>query len=142
MISRQTIVLGVAALAALGGIAASAAAQTSSGPVAADATVFSSQSRFGEQDGASLYANVCAACHMPDGKGARGAGFYPSLEKSERLAASGYPAYVVLKGMNGMPAVGSMMSDEQVAEVVNYVRTNFGNTYTDPITAEEVKAIR
>ncbi len=28
-----------------------------------------------------------------------------------------------------MPPVGSMMSDEQVADVVNYVRTHFGNSY-------------
>ncbi|WP_374651574.1 cytochrome c [Rhizorhabdus sp.] len=44
--------------------------------------------------------------------------------------------------MNGMPALGRMMTDEQVAEVVNYVRTHFGNSYVDRVTAEEVKAVR
>ena len=28
-----------------------------------------------------------------------------------------------------MPPLGQMMSDQQVADVVNYVRTHFGNSY-------------
>jgi mono/diheme cytochrome c family protein len=35
-----------------------------------------------------------------------------------------------------------MMSDEQVAAVVNYVRTHFGNHYGDAVTAEDVRPIR
>ena len=35
-----------------------------------------------------------------------------------------------------------MMTDEQVAAVVNYVRTHFGNDYTDPVTAQDVKSVR
>jgi mono/diheme cytochrome c family protein len=34
------------------------------------------------------------------------------------------------------------MSDEQVAAVVNYVRTHFGNSYQDAVTAEDAKAAR
>ena len=34
------------------------------------------------------------------------------------------------------------MSDEQVAAIVNYVRTHFGNDYRDTVTAENVKAVR
>jgi mono/diheme cytochrome c family protein len=34
------------------------------------------------------------------------------------------------------------MSDDQVAAVVNYVRTHFGNTYTDAVTAEDVRNVR
>ena len=30
------------------------------------------------------------------------------------------------------------MRDHQVAAVVNYIRTNFGNDYNDPVTAEDV----
>ena len=32
--------------------------------------------------------------------------------------------------------------DEQVAAVVNYVRTHFGNHYRDAVTADNVKAVR
>jgi mono/diheme cytochrome c family protein len=34
------------------------------------------------------------------------------------------------------------MSDDQVAAVVNYVRTHFGNSYQDAATSEEVRAVR
>jgi mono/diheme cytochrome c family protein len=35
-----------------------------------------------------------------------------------------------------------MLSDDQVAAVVNYVRTHFGNIYDDAVTAQDVKAVR
>ncbi|CAN5379693.1 hypothetical protein BH10PSE13_BH10PSE13_12010 [soil metagenome] len=41
-----------------------------------------------------------------------------------------------------MPPIGGMMTDQQVADVVNYVRTHFGNKYKDALKAEDVKAIR
>ena len=84
---------------------------------------------FSEGGGEELYANVCQGCHMPDGKGATGAGTYPSLAGDKALEAPGYPLSVVVNGQHGMPPVGIMMNDEQVAAVVNYVRTHFGNQY-------------
>ncbi len=41
-----------------------------------------------------------------------------------------------------MPAFGEVMSDDQVAAVVNYVRTHFGNFYQDAVTTEDVRAAR
>jgi mono/diheme cytochrome c family protein len=49
---------------------------------------------------------------------------------------------MVVNGLGAMPAFGSMMSDEQVATVVNYVRGNFGNRYTDVLTPAEVATVR
>jgi mono/diheme cytochrome c family protein len=97
---------------------------------------------FSERSGEDLYANVCRACHMPDGRGAIGAGAYPPLADDKSLAAGAYPVAVVVNGLRGMPPVGEMMSDDQVAAVVNYVRTHFGNTYQDAVKPEDVKAIR
>ena len=79
---------------------------------------------------------------MQDGNGAVGAGSYPSLVDNKKLEAAGYPVFVVVNGLKGMPPLGPMMRDEQVAAVVNYVRSNFGNTYTDAVTAEDVKGVR
>jgi len=79
---------------------------------------------------------------MPDGKGAAGGGTYPSLAGNQNLAARGYPVHIVVNGQRGMPPIGFMMSDDQVAAVVNYVRTHFGNHYDDPVTKDEVKAVR
>ena len=79
---------------------------------------------------------------MSDGKGAAGAGTYPSLAGNRNLEASGYPIGVVVNGQRGMPSFGSMMSNDQIAAVVNYVRTHFDNSYRDEVTADDVKAVR
>jgi cytochrome c5 len=98
--------------------------------------------RFSETSGEELFASACQACHMPDGKGAAGAGTYPSLAQDSNLAAGGYPVYIVVRGQRAMPPIGAMMSDAQVAAVVNYVRTHFGNQYSDAVSADDVKLVR
>jgi mono/diheme cytochrome c family protein len=97
---------------------------------------------FSEKSGEQLFAGVCRGCHMFDGKGASGAGTYPSLAGDRNLEAGGYPVDVVVNGQRGMPPFGSMMSNDQVAAVVNYLRTHFGNDYRDGVTADDVKAVR
>ncbi len=81
------------------------------------------------------------------GQGAAGAGHYPKLAGDPALVAWEYVAMTVLNGKNGMPAFGLPprandgnlysvhLSDAQVADVVNYVRSNFGNHYKGKITA-------
>jgi mono/diheme cytochrome c family protein len=98
--------------------------------------------RFSQKDGESLYRAVCQSCHMAEGQGAQAAGMYPALASNPKLAARSYPAYNVLHGRKGMPAFKNMLTDEQVAEVTNYVRTHMGNAYKDPITPADVKALR
>ena len=97
---------------------------------------------FSEQTGESLYVNVCQGCHMADGKGAEGAGRYPSLATDDDLANGGYVATVVVRGLRDMPAFGRSMSDHQVADVVNYVRTHFGNAEAEPVVDADVAAAR
>ena len=41
-----------------------------------------------------------------------------------------------------MPALGRMMSDQQAADVINYVRTHFGNAYRDEVSAADIEAAR
>jgi mono/diheme cytochrome c family protein len=106
------------------------------------ASTLSTGFKFTEQSGEELYANACQGCHMPDGKGAVGAGAYPALAGDKTLEAGRYPVYVVVNGQRGMPPLGDMLNDDQVAAVVNYVRTHFGNTYQDAVKPEDVKAAR
>jgi mono/diheme cytochrome c family protein len=113
----------------------------SAADISADHT-FSTGFKFTEQSGESLYKSVCQACHMPNGEGANGAASYPPLARDPALDDRGYPAYVVVFGKRAMPPFGDMMSNDQVAAVVNYVRTHFGNNYLDQVTAEDVQAIR
>ena len=98
--------------------------------------------RFAQQDGESLYKGVCAACHMPDAKGGTGAGYYPALAKNEKLESSAYPVMMVMNGSKAMPSFKGQMSDAQIAAVVTYVRSHFGNSYTDPVSLDEVKQVR
>jgi mono/diheme cytochrome c family protein len=98
--------------------------------------------RFSEQTGEALYSNACQACHMGNGEGAVGAGQYPSLAKNPKLETGDYATYVVLHGQKAMPAIGRLMTDDQVAAVVNYIRTHFGNDYPVPVAAEDVKNVR
>jgi mono/diheme cytochrome c family protein len=117
-----------------------AAAQNASN--SSPGVLFSPGFRFSETRGEQLFAAVCQGCHMPDGKGAVGAATYPSLVDDKNLEAGGYPVGIVVRGRRAMPAFGGMMSDDQVAEVVNYLRTHFGNAYSDEVTAQDVKLAR
>ena len=94
------------------------------------------------ETGEEVYRKICQGCHMPDGKGAVGAGRYPALAENARLAAAAYPALTVLEGRAGMPPFRGYLDDGQVAAVVNFVRTSFGNRYTDTVTADDVKKLR
>jgi mono/diheme cytochrome c family protein len=132
--------MGLAAGALLSLLSQAVLAQ-SAADISADPT-FSTGFKFAEQSGESLYKSVCQACHMPNGEGATGAGLYPSLAGDQALGNYGYPVYVVVFGKRTMPPFGDMMSNDQVAAVVNYLRTHFGNDYVDKVTAEEVQAIR
>ncbi|WP_246666714.1 c-type cytochrome [Bradyrhizobium guangdongense] len=104
--------------------------------------IFSSGFNFAETTGEELFANICQGCHMPDGSGASGAGTYPSLVADRNLEARGYPVYLVINGRKAMPPFGEMMTDAQIAAVVNYLRTHFDNNYQDIVTAGEVRDAR
>jgi mono/diheme cytochrome c family protein len=98
--------------------------------------------KFDERGGEDLFGHVCAACHQPDARGAVGAGAYPPLAGDKKLASTDFVLTALFKGLRGMPPLGGMMSDEQVADVVNYVRTHFGNNYADAVSAADVSAAR
>ncbi len=96
---------------------------------------------FTEAGGPSIYEHICQGCHMPDAKGAVGAGAYPALAANIRLKNAAYPVLVLINGQRAMPSFGTL-SDEQIASVVSYIRTSFGNRYNKPVTAADVKALR
>ncbi|MGR4863806.1 c-type cytochrome [Caulobacter sp. LARHSG274] len=91
--------------------------------------------------GAQVYQSVCQACHMADAKGASGAATIPALANNPRLAAAAYPIMVVSKGKGAMPGFADMLSDAQMANVITYVRGNFGNSFTKPVSEADVARI-
>lgn len=91
-------------------------------------------------DGKTLFAKNCAACHQADGKGIPGA--FPALVASP--VVTGAPpeaADVLLKGRGGMPAFSGSLDDAEIAEVLSYARSSWGNK-APPITGAEVGARR
>ena len=126
----RSILVGAIALAA-----GAASAQESQGPAADKKEA--PQMDTGEQ----IFAQVCAACHMADARGATGAGRMPALADNPRLSFAPYPINVVLFGLGGMPSLSDILSPTQIANVVGYVRTHFGNNYTAPVTEADVKLI-
>jgi mono/diheme cytochrome c family protein len=106
-----------------------------------DVPLFASSQRFLYKDGEHLYRATCQGCHMPDGKGAQGAGAYPALANNPNLASNLYPVAILLNGKNGMPQFARFFDDAQIAAVVNYVRTHFGNNYSDAVSVADVKKL-
>lgn len=118
-----------------------AAAQTAAAPAAAAG---------GAQSGEQVYQR-CMTCHQANGAGIPGT--YPPLAGSEYANAANpaVPIRVVLHGLQGpvtvkgqqfnglMPAYGTgiEMSDAEVAAVLTYVRSSFGNSASE-VTAEQV----
>jgi mono/diheme cytochrome c family protein len=134
--------MGFAACLLLVAGSASQATAEDTKPEATHHDPFSSPARFEEQGGEAIYRHVCAGCHQPDAKGAIGAGAYPALAHNEKLESAGYPVSLVLHGQKAMPPLGGFLTDQQVADVVNYVRNHFGNSYDDAVDAALVKGAR
>jgi len=102
--------------------------------------------------GAQLYQQVCAACHMPDGRGVPG--MQASLVGSKVVA--GDPATLIKVVLNGpaqvlpadrpkyqvvMPPFAAAFSDQDIADTLTFVRRAFGNGAA-AITTAHVKSQR
>lgn len=88
--------------------------------------------------GEEVYKQVCASCHMADGKGGSGAATLPSLVHNPKLATPAYPIVMVSKGRGAMPWFSDTLKPAQIAGVVTYIRTHFDNSYTTPVTEADV----
>ena len=125
---RPALMLAPAAvlIAASGGHA-----QDSAGGVSSAAT---------HSNGRSIYVEICQACHMADARGGGGAGMgIPALADNPNMADKKLVIGVLVNGRGGMPWFTDMLSAEQIAAVLTYVRSDF-NAYADPVTVAEVRA--
>jgi nitrite reductase (NO-forming) len=102
--------------------------------------------------GKDLYITYCQSCHMADGNGVAGA--FPPLAKADYMKN---PAKVlinvILKGQSGEVAVNSVnynspmpaqnyLTDEQIADILNYAKNRWGNKSTIAIKPDQVKQAR
>ncbi len=96
-------------------------------------------------DGATVYSSYCIACHGPDAKANMVPGMAPSLVGSQILTGpSERAAMTLLHGITPearftgvMVAWKDILNDRQIAGVISYVRSNFGNS-APPVTPEQI----
>lgn len=99
-------------------------------------------------NGQTLYTANCQSCHQPSGEGLKGA--FPPLKGSPVVNGTDLELYVdiIMNGYDARPeygamaAVGTNMSftENDVAAIINYERTSWGNTGKE-VTPEEIKKI-
>lgn len=101
--------------------------------------------------GAATYAQICQSCHQATGLGIDGS--FPPLKGSPWLLGNpDVPISIVIAGLqgeiqvegktyNGAMQPWGMLSDDDIANVLTYARSQWGNS-AGPVTAAQVKAIR
>jgi mono/diheme cytochrome c family protein len=109
-------------------------------------------SRDSGQKGKAIYEQTCLPCHQADAGGVPG--MNPPLQKSPYV--QGPPSTligIVLKGLNDgveidgetysnpMPPFSTVLKDQEIADVLSYLRSNFGNK-AGPISLSQVTRIR
>ena len=99
------------------------------------------QVAFTGDSGEALYVQACQSCHMPEGRGAEGAGAYPALADNERVTSTPYLTSLILNGRGGMPGFGHYLDDQQIAMLVNYVRGDLNGVEND-VQPQEIKDLR
>jgi mono/diheme cytochrome c family protein len=106
--------------------------------------------------GQQIYEMACLPCHQPEGKGLPGV--YPPLAGSDWVRGdTSRLIKILLHGLSGpiavagqsfgvrpdaiaMPSLGGL-TDDQIADVLTYVRNDYGEKAGD-VTADEVKKVR
>ena len=102
--------------------------------------------------GKTVYTAQCETCHGTDGRGMPPQ--YPPLagNQSIQMQSAVNPIRMVLNGgfppgtaenpkPYGMPPFAQLLSDDQVAAVVTYIRTSWGN-HGAPVSAQDANTLR
>lgn len=100
--------------------------------------------------GQALYEEYCIACHSGQGEGVEGV--YPPLAKSDYLMDTpekathaikyGQQGEIVVNGKtynNYMANLG--LSDQEIADILNYIMNSWGNSFDYVVKAEDVAKI-
>jgi cytochrome c oxidase cbb3-type subunit 2 len=146
---KQTPIPGYAMNGGMGGMTSAApAAAPAPAPTAAASGGYS----YDAAKGQSLFMANCSACHQATGEGIPGA--FPPLKGNAAVDADDPTLHIhtVLQGSHGvtiggvayssvMPPFADQLSDTDIANIVNYERSSWGN-HAKPATAADVAAVR
>jgi mono/diheme cytochrome c family protein len=100
--------------------------------------------------GKLVYNDMCITCHLADGKGVPKA--FPPLADSDYLRENQDKSITgIKKGMSGKIVVNGLtynsvmsplgLSDQEVADVANYINNSWGNDIKNFVTAEKVSEL-
>ncbi|MBC8054797.1 MAG: cytochrome c [Sphingobacteriaceae bacterium] len=100
--------------------------------------------------GKVVYNMYCISCHQPDGGGVPSMNA-PIVKTKQVLGSKPALINIILKGMSGVDIEGesysnvmpahAFLTNQQIADVLTYVRNNFGNKASG-VTVAEVAAVR
>ena len=145
------IAADVKVVAKIQAAAAPAPAAAPAAPAASASGAFVKASDEQMKRGAAVYARTCIACHQPTGKGLPPV--FPSISETPIVVGNPeLPIKFILQGLMGPITVGGMtfnsmmppvpgVNDQDIADVLTYVRQSFGNK-GNPVSADQVKAVR
>jgi len=140
------IAVALALIVAVGGCA------KSSQEAAATASAAAANNPASASDGGAIYLANCSSCHQSDGEGIPGA--FPPLARNP--AVTGNPVAVIAIVKNGlegrlvvngqaysgiMPAWKNLLTDEQIADVISYIRTSWKNAAA-PVSISDVSSLK
>ncbi len=123
----------------------------SSGAAASPAGAAVARNPASASDGAVVYITNCSSCHQPDGQGVPGA--FPPLAGNPLVTGNSIAVIAAVKnGLSGrvivggkaysgiMPHWGGLISDEEIASVVTYIRTSWHNRGS-PVSLADVRGV-
>jgi mono/diheme cytochrome c family protein len=102
-------------------------------------------------NGAKVFQTNCSSCHQPDGKGVPGT-FPPLAGNPLVISDPKFVIHIVKYGLTGkiavqghafngiMPPWGSQLSNGDIADVITYVRSSWGNK-APAVTEADVAAV-
>ena len=106
-----------------------------------------------QRSGKELYETHCATCHQADGTGEKG--FFPPVVGTPWVESSAALTEVLLRGVSGtiyvndqryasyMSPYGKELTDEEIVQLVSYIRTDMNDYPTDDAwTEQKVKELR
>lgn len=151
-LTREDLAAIATYLKSLGGENAAPPAAAAPAAPASDPTALALRDGRLGQRGALVYLNNCSACHRSDGQGAQRT--FPTLARNSAVAAKDPTSLIrlVLQGSAmphtaeapsalAMPGFGWRLSDDNVADVLSFVRGSWGNQAA-PVSSQEVGKIR
>lgn len=116
-------------------------------------TVYSQNKELDEsiKRGKDIYQDFCITCHMGNGEGLAGA--FPPLAKSDYLMNNrtksihaikyGLQGEVIVNGTKYNSVMASQgLTEDEVADVMNYITNSWGNKNEKMITVKEVSEVK